>query len=427
VAPALAGEVRQCGVARGDAGTKQATPLVYAYFVALITLNLAPTNVLSAPLMFVAKDHLHLTALQAATFKAFVTIPTFLAFGFGILRDRLNPFGMGDRGFILAGGAVVGLAYLIISGAPLTVAGLGAGLLIVSASLELIRAAYQAMMRNVAEMRLMSGRMSTTYQFLHNGVPMLGLFAGGWISDNVAWRNLLVAAGLVYLAFALFGLWRPAEVFDGLPTSGHASFAKLGADLKLLFRHRAVWLAALIWGVWAFSPGANTPLQYYWVDTLKLSKTSYGIYGGLFTGLSVPTILLFGLLCKRFSLWRLTWIATLVGIPQMLPLMFIHTEVQGYVAGSAMALAGGLGNAAFWGIVLRACPKELAGTGMLLAISLGYTGYQGSDVLGGWLYGRWGFAGCAWTTTAVYLLLIPLVFALPRALMAPADNQPVAA
>src|SRR5579862_2126051 len=211
---------------------QQATPLVYGYFVLLMTLNLAPANVLSAPLQFVAKDHLHLTATQGALFRSFVTIPTFLAFAFGMLRDRFNPLKMGDRGFILVCGAVVGVTYLVISGAPLSVVGLGAGMLVVAASLELIRAAYQALMRNVAEARLMSGRMSTTYQFLHNGVPMLGLLAGGWISDNVAWRSLLVIAGLVYLAFALFGLWRPAQVFDGLPPSGEASFAKLFADLK---------------------------------------------------------------------------------------------------------------------------------------------------------------------------------------------------
>jgi len=232
-------------------------------------------------------------------------------------------------------------------------------------------------------------------------------------------------SGCVYLCFALFGLWRPAQVFDGLPPSGEASFAKLRADLKSLFRHRPVWIASAIWGVWAFSPGANTPLLYYWTDTLKLSKTQWGIYGALFSGLSVPTILLFGVLCKRFSLWPLLLVATFVAIPQMLPLMFIHTATQAYIAGSVMALSGGLANAAFWGIVLRACPKELAGTGMLLAISFGYTGFQGSDVLGGWMFQRWGFAGCAWVTTAVYLLLIPLVFALPRALVRPADDEKI--
>lgn len=395
---------------------------MYGYFVVLVSLTLLPTSLASIPLSFLYKNDLHLSATGSAAFKVVVTLPGYLAFAFGMLRDRINPFRMGDRGIMLLSGLGIGLLFAVLGRAPLGMAGLGLGLILVASLVELSRAAYQALMRNVAETRRMSGRMSTTYQFLNNGVPMVAALLGGVLSERVSWQNTAGLIGLTWVAYALFALLKPKAVFESVAEAPAGERPHLREELRSLLRHRAVWIAAAIWGLWAFSPGANTPLQYYMTDTLKLSREQYGVYSSLFTGLCVPTILLFGPLSKRYALWPLLVAATVIGIPQMLPLMMIHNAAQAYVAGSVMALTGGFANAAFWTVLLRACPRDLAGAGMLLAISFGHISVQGSDLLGGYLFEHSGFAACAWVTTGAYLLLIPLILMLPKELLLARDG-----
>lgn len=402
---------------------RDGSPFLYGYFVVLVSLTLLPVNLASIPLSFLYKNNLHLSATGSAAFKLVVTLPGYLAFAFGMVRDRFSPFKMGDRGFMLLCGCAIGLLFIVLGRAPLNMVTLGLGLILVASLVELSRAAYQAVMRNVAESRAMSGRMSTTYQFLNNGVPMVASLLGGWLSQHVSWQNTAALIGASWIAYALFALWKPRPVYEGLPDTLTEERPNLRAEFGELLKQRPVWIAAAIWGLWAFSPGANTPFQYYMTDHLRLSQEQYGLYNSLFTGLCVPTILLFGPLCKRFSLWPLVVVATIVGIPQMLPLMMIHNAPQAYVAGSVMALTGGFANAAFWTVLIRACPKRLAGAGMLLAISFGHISVQGSDLLGGWLFERSGFAACAWVTTGAYLLLIPLIFALPREMLKGRDGE----
>ena len=405
---------------------RHATPFVYGYFVLLMVLELGPEKLASTPLKFIYKDQLHLDAQGQALLGALIAIPGYFAFAFGLFRDLFNPLKMGDRGYLFLFGSLIGLVFLVLSRVPLTLASLAAGLLIVSAGQMLVRAAYQALMRNTSDQRLMSGRMSTTYQFMVTALPMAATVAGGWLTEHeISWRTILVGVGVGYLSLAAFGLWKPAGVFEGVPLSGSTAPSKFWRDLRSLIRLRAFWIAAAIWGLWAFSPGANTPILNYMTNTLKMSPTQYSIYDGLTTATLVPTVLLFGLLIKRLSLWVLVVIATVVAIPQMIPLMLIHNAGQSYAAATFMGLTGGLANAAYWTLVIRASPKNLAGVGMLMAVSFGFASMKGSDVLGGWIFNNWGFSGCAIVTTVAYLFLIPLIFMLPKALVRPHDDEAI--
>src|SRR5579863_1540314 len=90
----------------------QATPLVYGYVTSLLSLNLLPAYLATAAIGFVLRENLHLNQNQASAFKTLVSIPTLLAFGFGMARDRFNPLKLGDRGFILVFGLGAAALYL---------------------------------------------------------------------------------------------------------------------------------------------------------------------------------------------------------------------------------------------------------------------------------------------------------------------------
>jgi len=273
--------------------------------------------------------------------------------------------------------------------------------------------------------RMMSGRMSTTYNLLASGIPMLALYGGGWLTALLPWRSLLVTIGLTYFALGLVAIWKPSEVFDRISSGGGRSLDKTWGDVRLLMRHRGFWLAVAIWGLWAFSPSGPTPLMFFLTDTLKMNPIQYSTFNAIFNGAALPTILLFGFLCKRFSLWRLLLLSTIIGIPQWMPVMFIHSPIQSYVVAAVIGLAGGLASTAYYGLLFRACPEELAGTGMLMAGSVSVIVVELGNVLGGFIYQKWGFAGCAIITTVAYVFLLPLCYMLPRSLVQPHDDEHV--
>ena len=100
---------------------RHASPDVYLYLFVLSFLVLSPGNLVFTPLQFIYKDQLHLSADQTSVFKWIINTPGYLAFLFGICRDRYNPLRMGDRGFLLIFGVVSCVVLLAISQMPLTI------------------------------------------------------------------------------------------------------------------------------------------------------------------------------------------------------------------------------------------------------------------------------------------------------------------
>jgi MFS family permease len=400
-----------------------ATPEVYGYLFILCFLVLSPGGVIYTPIQFIYKDQLHLTADQTAIFKLIVNVPGYLAFVFGILRDRFNPFRMGDRGFLLIFGLASAAILSAMSQMPLTRWTVGLGLIIWSLATGMIGAAFQAILRNVADSRMMSGRVSTVLHTMGAGVGAVALLGGGWLVDHASWREQIGLVSGLCLCIALLGLWKAPSVFEAAGSARSTNFAKLWSEAKQLRHYRAYWIAVVIWTVWNFTPPGGTPMQYYLRDVLKVSGTQYGSYTALLAVAFLPTALLFGPLCKRYRLWPLMLVATAFAIPQWVPVIFVKNMNQVYAGAIVIGLAGGFGNAAYYAILLRACPRALAGSGMLVASGLCLVGIELGNVLGGYLYRIGGFPICAIVTTATYALLLPLCFLVPRRLVTPRDDE----
>lgn len=409
----------------GLTGEHKASPEVYLYIAVLSFFILIPGNIAYAPLQFLYQRQLHLDAHQTAVFKLVVNLPAIFGFAFGMIRDRVNPLGMGDRGLILLSALGVGALYGLMALIPLSIYTLGAALILMGCVSSLLGAGYSAIMRNMAEARLMTGRMSTLYNFMAAAVPGAFSFVGGVLIDHTIWRTQLGVVAGTYLLIALCGLWRPAPVVGGLPSGAERTFRQYAEAIKLLGKHRGYWVAVALWAIWNFAPAALTPMQFYLTKTLGMNGTQYGLYNLIFGWTAVPTMLLFGVLCKRVRLWPLLLVATVVAIPQWLPSMFIHTAAQVYAVAAFMGLVAGLATVAYWDLLLRACPGELAGAGMLLPTGLALLTIEAGNVLGGYIFDRSGFYGCAVVTTAAYALLLPLCFLIPRALVEPRDDEHV--
>src|SRR6185437_16168748 len=102
------------------------------------------------------------------------------------------------------------------------------------------------------------------------------------------------------------------------------------------------------------------------------------------------TFIAYGLLCRRFALRTLLWWGTVAAVPQMVPLLFIHSVIGALIAAVPIGLMGGLATGAYLDLIIRSCPHGLQGTTLMLANSLYFAVTRFGDLLGTNLYDRYG-------------------------------------
>ena len=176
--------------------------------------------------------------------------------------------------------------------------------------------------------------------------------------------------------------------------------------------------------LWNFAPGSATPLQYYLQNTLHAEDTQWGQWNAIVGASAIPTFMLFGLLCQKLPLNTLLLWGTVVAVPQMVPLLFIHSVSGALIAAVPIGLMGGVATAAYLDLLIRSCPRGLQGTTLMMAGSLYWIADRFGDVLGTNLYEYYGgFAACVIAITVVYALILPTLLLVPKRLIATADGQ----
>jgi Na+/melibiose symporter-like transporter len=276
----------------------------------------------------------------------------------------------------------------------------------------------------------MSGQVSAAWNIFSSVPTVVALIMGGTLSGLLDGRNADEAARILFLvgaaimgSVAIYAMWEPKSVFDNVKTEHEATPRPL-EDLKRLARHYPIYPALLIWLLWNFAPGSATPLQYHLQNTLHAEDAQWGQWNAVFAASFIPTFLLFGLLCQRFPLKALLLWGTVVAIPQMVPLLFIHSVTGALIAAVPIGLMGGVATAAYLDLIIRSCPRGLQGTTLMMSGGLYWIATRFGDVLGTKLYDYYGgFAVCVIAITVVYALILPTLLLVPKRLIATADGQ----
>ncbi len=273
---------------------------------------------------YMLKNQLHATATQISMFRLVTGIPVYVSFAFGLIRDQWNPFGLRDRGYFLIFAPLTAAVFIWMATSRISYRGLIIGMLLAMLASRFIGAAYQGLIALVGQERLMSGRLSALWNIVSSIPVILGAVASGYISEHLPPNvTFLLVAGLTAL-IALAGFWKPRSVFSHTYERPQAASANFVGNVRRLVKHRAVYPAVMICFLWNFAPGAATPLQFYLTNELHASDAIYSYYNGIFAVSFIPTFLLYGYLCTKISLKKLLWWGTLIAVPQMIPLAFVH-------------------------------------------------------------------------------------------------------
>jgi hypothetical protein len=406
--------------------------LYLGVLIVLLAFGSPSGGLIDIPISFFLKNRLHLEARELANFRLVAAIPLYLSCIFGFIRDTWNPFGMQDRGFMLLFGAISAGLYVFFAFIPVTYVTLLAAVVLLTTSFLFVASAQNGLTSMIGQQHAMTGQASAAWNIFGSIPGVAALLIGGALSGMLEDRNadqavhiLFLVGAAVMATVALYAAWRPASVFDNVRPE-HETAPPL-QDLKRLVRHWPVYPALLIWLLWNFAPGSATPLQYYLQNTLHAQDAQWGQWNAIFSLSFIPTFMVFGVLCQKFALKTLLWWGTVIAVPQMVPLLFIHSVTGALIAAVPIGLMGGVATAAYLDLIIRSSPRGLQGTTLMMSGGLYFIASRFGDVLGTSLYDDYGgFAVCVIAITIVYALILPVLLLVPKRLIATADGQTAA-
>ena len=93
------------------------------------------------------------------------------------------------------------------------------------------------------------------------------------------------------------------------------------------------------------------------------------------------------------------------------------------VAAVLSGIMGGFANAGYLDLFFRCCPKSMEGTAMTIGNTVFSLGGSLGNVVGAWIYAKAGFLQCELSTVVVYALILPVLFLVPRNVMAGREGQ----
>ena len=384
----------------------------------------------NVPVAFFLENRLHLTANALAVFKLWTSIPLFLSFVFGFVRDRWSPFGQGDRGHLILFGLLTVAAYIAMAFLPITYGAWACGLLATTALFQMVNGAGAGLISSIGQQNAMAGRMSVLLSVCASVPILLASIVGGLLSDYLERESPSAAARAVFLtaaglmaAVALVAVARPKALFDAADT--RRSEHHFLADIVRLLKHWPIYPVVIIQVLWQFAPATGVVLQYHMHNALHASDSQWGIWNAVFYGSFVPVYVGYGFLCQRFTLRTLLWVGFGLAVLQMTPLLFVQTAWGAVIAAAPMGMIGGIAQAALMDLAIRSCPAKLQGTMMLLiAFTIYYLAQRFGDILGANIYDHHGgFLPTVWITIAIYALILPVLLIVPKQLIATRDGE----
>ena len=404
--------------------------LYLGILIVLLAFGGPSGGLIDIPISFFLKNRLHLEAHQVAHFRLVAAIPLYLSFVFGFIRDMWNPLGMRDRGFMLLFGGICAVLYLCFALAPITYSTLLLAVILLTTSFLFVASAQNGLASTIGQQHAMTGQISAAWNVFASVPTVAALLTGGMLSGLLEDRNADSAARILFLAgtaimtaVALFALWKPRDVFAHVHDERGHDLHPVN-DIRRLFGHWRIYPALLIWLLWNFAPGSATPLQYHLQNTLHATDAQWGQWNAIFAASFIPTFILYGFLCRRFPLKSLLFWGTIVAIPQMVPLLFIHSVMGALIAAVPIGLMGGVATGAYMDLIIRSCPRGLQGTMLMMSSSLFFVVSRFGDVLGTTLYDHYGsFTVCVIAITVVYALILPTLLLVPARLISTADGQ----
>jgi hypothetical protein len=281
-------------------------------------------------------------------------------------------------------------------------------------------------MVEMARMNTSSGLLASIRNVAQAGVTLVNAPASGYLGSVAFGLTAGLCGGVIFalVPATLLLLREPrVRVDSGKVLSG------AGRKLGDVFTAPTVWAAVGLTLFVFLAPRFTTLLFYRQQNELHLNTIGQGWLASVAALAAVLAPFAYILACRRYNLRVMLALSLGVTALSTLGFMFYTSLANAYIIGAASGFASTLAEVALMDLAVRASPVGSEGLGFALIVSMRNVALFGTDVMGSFLRETWHvpFNGLVIANSVVVAIAVPLVFLLPRVLVAGKDAEDAAA
>jgi len=401
--------LRVPGVASLDAVHRE-EPRRLAFVFAVIYFAQAMAYLPGQTVNIELKEHVGLSAAQMATFSLITTTPWFLKPLYGLLSDFLPVFGSRRKNYLLiaSGLASTTAVFAAINATP-TYLFLLAVMFVLGLGLAFSDVVIDALMVEKGRAFGMIGTFqSVQWTAMYVGVVLVGLVGGHFAEARNLRSSYLLAAAFPLTAFC-FVLFR---LSDTPVDSDVSTIGKRTAPIWQTLRSGSFLMVTTFIFLFNFSPSFGASLFYYQTDHLKFSQQ---LIGGLLSTAAVGSIVgsvLYTPISRAFPLRLIVLNAVILSAVGTLAYLLYRGPIAAFIIEASFGILAMVTRLALFDLAARSCPIGVEGTFFAGLMTVYAFGQQGSDVIGGYIYGTLGYVPLvviSAAATALVLVMFPYI------------------
>src|SRR6185503_10974741 len=152
-----------------------------------------------------------------------------------------QPFGLGDRGYLLFSAPLAVAGYLWLATQPLSYASLLAAVFLIMVAFQFMDTATHALISVVGQRHQMTGRLSAVVELLEMAPKVIAMLLGGWMASHASSPVTFLLAAAVTVLIGVQALWRPRSIFVEKTAIARVAVENGRAALGRLLRHKPLW------------------------------------------------------------------------------------------------------------------------------------------------------------------------------------------
>jgi len=346
---------------------------------------------------FLLKEVLNITPAGMSYFQAVVILAWVIKPLWGFISDSFPVFGYRRKSYLIITSVIACMIWIFLG----SLQQYNALILLAFITLSYIAYAFQdvvtdGLMVEAGKPDNLTGKFQSIQWSAVYAAIILTAFFGGYVSELA--RRGTISYQLIFQITAIFPFLTAMLAFFLVreKKAGEIKEEINQIHIKELLMKKDLWLLALFFFLWNFSPSFGSPFFYYSVDVLKFDAAFLGIVQAIAGFSSLIGALIFGKKFSEFPIRKLLVWSVALGVVLTLfyyiyftPFLVANTNAARQITIVTTFLLGGV-QAVMYLTVLnlaaKVSPQYAGGTVFAFLSSFLNLGLMSSDVLGGFLF-----------------------------------------
>jgi hypothetical protein len=400
--------------------------LTYAAIIIIagvLATTLAQTQVLARlPLQNLLKNELHADRTANAAFFFWAGLAWYLKPLAGILTDAFPLFGSRRKSYILLSSILAALSWLALIVTPHRYRDLLLVVIVINTFMVVTSTAVGGYMVETAQASSGSGRLTAIRQFIQQACFVVNGPVAGYLA-SIAFGWTAAACGGIMLMLApvtMLFLREPRQRVDSREVLANAK-----GQLVNIATARTMWAAAGLMALFYIAPGFATALFYKQQNDLHFTTQIQGFLQLISGVCGILAAIGYGFLCRRINLRTLLIGSMLIATAANLGYLFYSSLGPAQAVEGMNGFGYTLAELALMDLAVRSTPAGSEGLGFSIMVSVRNLALFGTDWFGSNLLDHYhlSFNSLVIANSATTLIAVPLVFLLPRLIIAHKDAE----